>query len=57
MADGDVLRYHDHEFPLPDDHYRLVDWREGPGYRRFFDVSSLIGLRVEDPEVFDATHG
>lgn len=56
MADGDVLRYHDHEFPLPDTHYRLVDWREGPGYRRFFDVSSLIGLRVEDPEVFDATH-
>ncbi|MBG0828272.1 malto-oligosyltrehalose synthase [Planomonospora sp. ID67723] len=56
VADGDVLRYHDHVFPLPDTHYRLVDWREGPGYRRFFDVSSLIGLRVEDPEVFDATH-
>ncbi|GAA5071680.1 (1-_4)-alpha-D-glucan 1-alpha-D-glucosylmutase [Thermocatellispora tengchongensis] len=55
-ADGDVLRYHDHEFPLPDDHYRLVSFREGPGYRRFFDVSSLIGLRVEDPEVFEATH-
>jgi (1->4)-alpha-D-glucan 1-alpha-D-glucosylmutase len=55
-ADGDVLRYHDHEFPLPDTHYRLVDWRDGPGYRRFFDVSSLIGLRVEDPEVFAATH-
>ncbi|MGJ6962476.1 malto-oligosyltrehalose synthase [Streptosporangium sp. G11] len=56
VADGDVLRYHDHEFPLPDTHYRLVDWRRGPGYRRFFDVSSLIGVRVEDPEVFDATH-
>ncbi|GAA3121084.1 malto-oligosyltrehalose synthase [Streptosporangium carneum] len=56
VADGDVLRYHDHEFPLPDTHYRLVEWRSGPGYRRFFDVSSLIGLRVEDPEVFDATH-
>ncbi|MFF0244747.1 malto-oligosyltrehalose synthase [Streptosporangium sandarakinum] len=54
--DGDVLRYHDHVFPLPDTHYRLVDWRQGPGYRRFFDVSSLIGLRVEDPEVFEATH-
>ncbi|MFI6508336.1 malto-oligosyltrehalose synthase [Streptosporangium sp. NPDC050855] len=56
VADGDVLRYHDHEFPLPDTHYRLVDWRRGPGYRRFFDVSSLIGLRVEDPQVFDDTH-
>ncbi|WP_093886034.1 malto-oligosyltrehalose synthase [Streptosporangium canum] len=56
VVDGDVLRYHDHEFPFPDTCYRLVDWREGPGYRRFFDVSSLIGLRVEDPEVFDATH-
>ncbi|MEU6997366.1 malto-oligosyltrehalose synthase [Nonomuraea sp. NPDC046570] len=55
VADGDVLRYHDHEFPLPG-HYRLVDWREGPGYRRFFDVSSLIGLRVEDPAVLFATH-
>lgn len=56
VRDGDVLRYHDHVFPLPDDHYRLVSFREGPGYRRFFDVSSLIGLRVEDPEVFEATH-
>ncbi|MFF5211272.1 malto-oligosyltrehalose synthase [Streptosporangium sp. NPDC000396] len=56
VVDGDVLRYHDHEFPFPGTHYRLVDWRRGPGYRRFFDVSSLIGLRVEDPEVFAATH-
>lgn len=55
VVDGDVLRYHEHEFPYPG-HYRLVDWREGPGYRRFFDVSTLIGLRVEDPEVFLATH-
>ncbi|MGW4421367.1 malto-oligosyltrehalose synthase [Streptosporangium sp. NPDC004631] len=56
VVDGDLLRYHDHVFPFPDTHYRLVDWRAGPGYRRFFDVSSLIGLRVEDPAVFDATH-
>lgn len=55
VVDGDVLRYHEHEFPHPG-HYRLVDWREGPGYRRFFDVSTLIGLRAEDPEVFFATH-
>ena len=25
-------------------------------YRRFFDVTTLAGLRVEDPEVFAATH-
>ncbi|GII75198.1 malto-oligosyltrehalose synthase [Sphaerisporangium rufum] len=63
VADGDVLRYHDHEFPvrpggggLADQFYRLAPWRTPPGYRRFFDVSSLIGLRVEDPEVFEATH-
>ncbi|GIH90001.1 malto-oligosyltrehalose synthase [Planobispora siamensis] len=56
VVDGDVLRYYEHVFPYPDTHYRLVDWRKGPGYRRFFDVSSLIGVRVEDPEVFDATH-
>jgi (1->4)-alpha-D-glucan 1-alpha-D-glucosylmutase len=55
VVDGDVLRYHEHVFPYPG-HYRLVDWREGPGYRRFFDVSSLIGLRVEDPAVLFATH-
>ncbi|GAA0943350.1 malto-oligosyltrehalose synthase [Nonomuraea longicatena] len=53
--DGDVLRYHEHEFPHPG-HYRLVPFTEGPGYRRFFDVSSLIGLRVEEPEVLFATH-
>ncbi|SEN16296.1 malto-oligosyltrehalose synthase [Nonomuraea pusilla] len=55
VVDGDVLRYHEHTFPYPG-HYRLVDWREGPGYRRFFDVSTLIGLRVEDPAVLFATH-
>ncbi|MGW0804947.1 malto-oligosyltrehalose synthase [Nonomuraea sp. NPDC002799] len=55
VVDGDVLRYHEHSFPHPG-HYRLADWREGPGYRRFFDVSSLIGLRVEDPSVLFATH-
>ncbi len=26
------------------------------GYRRFFDIDGLVGLRQEDPEVFDATH-
>lgn len=68
-----VLRYHDHAFPvregteqlaLPElvdrQWYRLAHWRvadEELNYRRFFDVGTLVGVRVEDPEVFDATHG
>ncbi|MEU5995066.1 malto-oligosyltrehalose synthase [Spirillospora sp. NPDC047418] len=37
---------------------RLVPPGEGePNYRRFFDISGLIGLRQEDPEVFRRTHG
>jgi (1->4)-alpha-D-glucan 1-alpha-D-glucosylmutase len=40
-------------------HYRLAYWRTADqelGYRRFFDVNTLIGLRVERPHVFNATH-
>ena len=39
--------------------YRLAFWRAAGrdlGYRRFFDVTSLIGMRVEDPVVFEDTH-
>jgi (1->4)-alpha-D-glucan 1-alpha-D-glucosylmutase len=32
-----------------------VEWRTG-SVRRFFDVSDLAGVRMEDPEVFEATH-
>lgn len=36
---------------------RLVLPAEGePNYRRFFDISGLIALRQEDPEVFERTH-
>ncbi|GGV83709.1 malto-oligosyltrehalose synthase [Streptomyces gelaticus] len=72
-ADGDVLRYGEQEFPLrtgtaglplPElldaQHYRLGWWRLARtelNYRRFFTISELIGVRVEDPEVFAATHG
>jgi len=40
-------------------HWRLARWSASAGdlgYRRFFDVDTLIGLRVEDPAVFEATH-
>ncbi|QLQ35527.1 malto-oligosyltrehalose synthase [Micromonospora robiginosa] len=71
LVDGE-LRYHEHRFPVADgtgdgtprqvhdrQHYELVNWRRGDAeltYRRFFAVSDLAGLRVEDPAVFDATH-
>ncbi|GLZ33621.1 malto-oligosyltrehalose synthase [Lentzea sp. NBRC 105346] len=41
------------------DHHRKVDWRRGNtelNYRRFFDITELAAVRVEDPEVFAATH-
>jgi (1->4)-alpha-D-glucan 1-alpha-D-glucosylmutase len=40
--------------------YRLAFWKLGNqelDYRRFFDIDSLVGLRVEEGEVFEATHG
>jgi (1->4)-alpha-D-glucan 1-alpha-D-glucosylmutase len=39
--------------------YELVAWQRGSAeltYRRFFDVSDLAGVRVEDPVVFEACH-
>lgn len=71
-ADGEVLRYGEQEFPLREgtaglalpellaaQWYRPAWWREARtalNYRRFFTISDLIGVRVEDPEVFTATH-
>jgi (1->4)-alpha-D-glucan 1-alpha-D-glucosylmutase len=44
-------------YPADDRHYRLIGWRHGIcGYRRFFSITSLAGLRQEDRAVFDATH-
>ncbi|TMC82386.1 MAG: malto-oligosyltrehalose synthase [Chloroflexi bacterium] len=40
-------------------HYRLAYWRtaqEELNYRRFFTIDSLIGLRVEQPQVFADSH-
>jgi malto-oligosyltrehalose synthase len=69
---GPVLRYFDHVLPLRDgvadlplgvllaqQHYRLADWHDAAtqlNWRRFFDVDTLIAIRVEDPDVFEATH-
>jgi (1->4)-alpha-D-glucan 1-alpha-D-glucosylmutase len=70
VVDGDVLRLGDLGYPIAPgtgsgtgrevhdrQHYRLVGWRSGIcGYRRFFSITSLAGLRQEDRAVFDATH-
>ena len=70
-ADGSVARALDDEIDTlnadPDrldallrrQNYRLAHWRtasEELDYRRFFNIESLIGVRVEDPEVFALTH-
>jgi (1->4)-alpha-D-glucan 1-alpha-D-glucosylmutase len=44
---------------LQQQHYRLAYWKaanQDLGYRRFFDVNTLIGVRVEREEVFEDTH-
>ncbi|HEY8996833.1 MAG TPA: malto-oligosyltrehalose synthase [Edaphobacter sp.] len=44
---------------LNQQNYRLAYWKTAGqqlGYRRFFDVNSLVGLRVEREHVFEETH-
>ncbi|HEX5405748.1 MAG TPA: malto-oligosyltrehalose synthase [Pseudonocardiaceae bacterium] len=71
--EGDELVYYEHRFPIAPgtgggsasdvharQHYEVVCWRRGNAelnYRRFFDITTLAAVRVEDPEVFEATHG
>ncbi len=71
VVDGE-LRYHDHRFPLapsledgPADevharqHYELVSWRRGDAelnYRRFFSITTLAGIRVDERWVFEESH-
>ncbi|HVL76661.1 MAG TPA: malto-oligosyltrehalose synthase [Noviherbaspirillum sp.] len=40
-------------------HYRLAWWRcaaDGINWRRFFEITDLVGVRVEQDDVFEATH-
>ena len=71
ITDGQ-LAYHDLRFPLAPgteggtpqqvherQHYRLTDWHRADSelnYRRFFEITTLAAVRVEDPVVFRATH-
>lgn len=39
--------------------WRLISWRDAQhdlSFRRFFEITGLVGVRVEDPAVFDETH-
>ncbi len=44
---------------LAEQHYKLAYWQnvnESINYRRFFTIAELVGVRVEDPMVFEAMH-
>jgi len=63
-----AIQAHDARYPqgrerlhrlLERQHYRLTWWRnaaEEMNWRRFFEISDLVGLRVEQQPVFDAAH-
>jgi (1->4)-alpha-D-glucan 1-alpha-D-glucosylmutase len=56
---GEPPLYENLHLLIRQQHFRLAFWRvaaEEINYRRFFDVSDLIAVRVEIPEVFQATH-
>ncbi len=67
-AIAEALRAYDAQTPMGLDRlhrllerqaYRLSWWRAATdeiNWRRFFDVNGLAGVRVEVPEVFEATH-
>ena len=71
-GDEPAIRYFDHEFPLAPDsplesiektiaeqHWQLAWWRSGNrqlNWRRFFDITTLAGVRIEDPVVFEQIH-
>lgn len=68
-VDGEVLRYHEHRFPLRGQRdtglealleqqtYRLEHWRTARrNYRRFFDIDDLVAVDAEDRRTFALTH-
>lgn len=53
LSDADLLNLHDAQA------WRLTHWmleRDGVTHRRFFNVTGLIGMRVEEAAVFDDMH-
>ena len=68
--DAPLLAFYEHRFPIAEgtdgddaqvvhdrQAYRLVGWSDGLiGYRRFFSVNGLAGIRQEDLDVFTDSH-
>ncbi len=58
---GEADTFNSMDQVLEQQHYRLANWRvalEIINYRRFFSINDLIGIRIEDPKVFDTfKHG
>ena len=59
LAPGSWQRGDDPDAVHARQHYELVHYSRGNAelnYRRFFAITTLAGVRQEDPAVFDATH-
>jgi (1->4)-alpha-D-glucan 1-alpha-D-glucosylmutase len=59
LAEGSWTEGEDAETVHARQHYELVHYSRGNqelNYRRFFAVTTLAGVRVEDERVFEATH-
>ncbi|WP_275786434.1 malto-oligosyltrehalose synthase [Pararhizobium gei] len=44
---------------LAEQHWQLTHWKDAAkhlSYRRFFEVTGLVGIRIEDDAVFEHTH-
>src|SRR5258707_6459895 len=57
---GDPASFSPLERLLAEQFYVLSYWQnvnEEINYRRFFTITDLVGVRVEDPLVFEASHG
>lgn len=59
-AQGNPASFGFLQWLLAEQNYKLSFWQnrnDSINYRRFFTIADLVGVRVEDPIVFEATHG
>ena len=56
---GDPSSFDELDRMIDRQHYRLARWQagaHGTNYRRFFTIDTLVGLRMEEPRVFETVH-